>query len=366
MTKIRIAYKNYWRKGTILGQSSEHPQYPATDTQVDTLVQFWRTRHGTSSGNGLFVIAATNKYIDFDEGGAELTATLTPGNYNAQTLVTEIQTRMDAAARTYTVSYSETTAKFTIARGAGNFTLRWQSGTNTANTAGTTLGFNVAANDTGAATYTSDYRRIHYPNAYISCNLGAAYEINYMALLNHNFSASATISVIGASDSAFTTDISTTSVTYNASNIRKHLASSVTRQYWKIQVADPTNTNSYIQLATPILTKYWQPAINIKLGYSDGYDDISPIEMSDSLNEFGQEKPIYKDVEYPLIVSDSEKTTDVDSFLQWTGIVYGYDVCLDYDAPNTASYFLKNRELAKPTLNEAGYWDWLIRAKQVL
>ena len=60
---IRIIYKSRWRDATIQAQSSEHPQYPAEDSQLDILAQPFRTRHGTDSGNGLFVIDANNKYI---------------------------------------------------------------------------------------------------------------------------------------------------------------------------------------------------------------------------------------------------------------------------------------------------------------
>ncbi len=40
---LKIIYKNYWRKGTLGAPSSMHPQFPNTDTQIDTLEQSWRT-----------------------------------------------------------------------------------------------------------------------------------------------------------------------------------------------------------------------------------------------------------------------------------------------------------------------------------
>ncbi len=53
-------------------------------------------------------IDATNNKINFKEGGAELTATLTSATYTLAALATEIKTQLDAAgALTYTVSFSD-------------------------------------------------------------------------------------------------------------------------------------------------------------------------------------------------------------------------------------------------------------------
>jgi hypothetical protein len=53
------------------------------------------------------------------------------------------------------VTYSATTRKFTIAA-TGNFELKWNTGTHVASDCSTLCGFSDAADDTGAATYTSD------------------------------------------------------------------------------------------------------------------------------------------------------------------------------------------------------------------
>lgn len=110
----------------------------------------------------VFVVDATNNKLDFTEGvtGAAA-ATLTAGTYTADELATEIQTQMDAAAtdNTYTCDFDSTaTNKFSIVRATGTATidLNWQSGPNTATTVGSLLGFSVAADDTGATTYSAD------------------------------------------------------------------------------------------------------------------------------------------------------------------------------------------------------------------
>lgn len=66
-------------------------------------------------------IDSTNNKIYFNEGGSDLTATLTSGTYTRAQLLTEIQTRLDVAGdNTYTVSESQN--KITISA-TGSFSL---------------------------------------------------------------------------------------------------------------------------------------------------------------------------------------------------------------------------------------------------
>lgn len=85
------------------------------------------------------------------------TATITAGLYTSvSSLASAIETAINAAVGTnVTVTYSSSTRKFTIATvDASNFTIHW---TDTPEIGRDILGFNVSSNDTGAATYTSDY-----------------------------------------------------------------------------------------------------------------------------------------------------------------------------------------------------------------
>ncbi|MBW2638381.1 MAG: hypothetical protein JRC86_12885, partial [Deltaproteobacteria bacterium] len=268
-TKVRIIYKNRWRDGEIIDYSSQAPQTPVEDSQEDTLTMFWRTRHGTNSGCGLFVVDDDCKYINFDEGGAELTATLTKADYNGQTLATEIKSQLDAAgALTYTVTYSESTCKFTIAA-SGNFTLRWNAGTHKAADISDLCGFDDAADDTGTDSYEADNVRIHYPKAYADLDLSTAYEVDFIAILNHNISDSATIKLIGADDDAFTTNKTEDEITHNANNIYFFLSASRTKRYFRLSIEDPTNSAGYIQVSV-FLGKYFEPNRSFSKGHGQG------------------------------------------------------------------------------------------------
>jgi flagellar hook-associated protein 2 len=123
----------------------------------------------TKMGEVFTVSAASNDKIKFKEDvggglGAELTATLTSGNYTVSDMEAEIKSQLETASDggpnniDYTVTYNSATQKFTIKENGSSLTelqLLWGTGANVANSAASLLGFD-AANDTGAVTYTSD------------------------------------------------------------------------------------------------------------------------------------------------------------------------------------------------------------------
>jgi hypothetical protein len=105
-----------------------------------------------------------NDHIDFDIGGGELNALLTPGTYPmgassavVGSLCALIKAALESAdvGGVYTVTFNGVTKKLTIARGAGSYALKWLTGTNNLKSADTLLGWTHA--DVGSAiTHTSD------------------------------------------------------------------------------------------------------------------------------------------------------------------------------------------------------------------
>jgi hypothetical protein len=105
-------------------------------------------------------IAAADVYLDFTDDNGTYAATVAAGTYkDPHQLADAIAAALNAAdsAETFTCVYSNSTGKFTIATSTSALlSLLWNTGTNAANTIGDKIGFSVAANDTGATTYTSD------------------------------------------------------------------------------------------------------------------------------------------------------------------------------------------------------------------
>lgn len=97
--------------------------------------------------------------FDWIENSTTYAASITASSsYTPTSLAAEIQTKMRAVGNaTTTVVYDNSTHKITIANSSlTTLSLLWSSGTNTNRTCGRVLGFNVAADDTGALSYISD------------------------------------------------------------------------------------------------------------------------------------------------------------------------------------------------------------------
>jgi hypothetical protein len=98
-------------------------------------------------------VGATNYAIDFDEGGAELQASIAYGDYTITEYLTAVKTALDSAgALTYTVTLNRTTRIITISS-TSNFTLRANTGTRATVAAWAMLGYTTVSNKTGASTY---------------------------------------------------------------------------------------------------------------------------------------------------------------------------------------------------------------------
>lgn len=117
-----------------------------------------------------YVIDDENDRIDFEEtASTELTANLTGDIYTADDLCTEIDTQLTAAgASVYTVTFDRFTGEFKLASdragGGGTFKILWSSGTNAYRSVGMTLGFDTSADDSDAASHTSDFGALGMPD----------------------------------------------------------------------------------------------------------------------------------------------------------------------------------------------------------
>lgn len=103
-------------------------------------------------------ITSSTKFIDWTDSDGTWAAQVDIGWYRDPIeLATAIQNAMnEASTEDFVVTYSSLTGKFTIATVASlTFSILWNTGTNTANSIATKVGFTTAANSTAALTYTS-------------------------------------------------------------------------------------------------------------------------------------------------------------------------------------------------------------------
>lgn len=107
-------------------------------------------------------ITASNRRIPFRVSAVNYPADIATGTYlfhsqkDVDTFVAALNTAITAAAIsgvTVTASFSQSTRKFTFS-GTGNFDIMWN--TQSTNSAGTTLGYDVSSDDTASSSITSD------------------------------------------------------------------------------------------------------------------------------------------------------------------------------------------------------------------
>lgn len=102
-------------------------------------------------------ITASNKFLDVTDDTGTFAVEIAEGIYKTPVeLADAISAALDAAStETYTVTFSSSTGKFTIASGSTVLSLLFATGANTANTIAPAIGFTVA-DKTLAVTYTSN------------------------------------------------------------------------------------------------------------------------------------------------------------------------------------------------------------------
>ena len=100
-----------------------------------------------------YTVDSNNNKIDFNEGGGELTGTLSFGDYSMTDFASELSVALnDAGGQTYTVSVDRDTRAITISASL-NFDLLISSGTNSGTSVYTTAGF-TGADQTSTNSYT--------------------------------------------------------------------------------------------------------------------------------------------------------------------------------------------------------------------
>lgn len=251
MAQLRFIYNNRWRDGTILTPSTENPQHPAIDTQIDTKTMFWRSTNDTDD------------------------PTLLP------------------------------------------------------------------------------------------CNLGAAYEINFVALLNHNIPDSATITLQGADDSDFAGgDLVERELVHNADNIFEFITA-FTKSHVRIKIDTPGNDDDYIQIGTVICGAYFEPNCNFDWSYVEGDVDPSKIEYSDSMVVFAQEKDEIFRGDFLFASLDDTAVVSVQELITLCGVHKAFVMCFDYDNANTESRWVRLRGVSRPEAVFHDIWSWKCSIEEV-
>ena len=108
------------------------------------------------------IITSHNNSIVVNEGGSDISVSISAGNYTSFSLATELQSQLtsnNSTTGTYTVTYSETMRRFIIATTASELTIKWTTSSNL----GELLGFDTTSDSSGAVSYVADYSELGVP-----------------------------------------------------------------------------------------------------------------------------------------------------------------------------------------------------------
>jgi hypothetical protein len=206
--------------------------------------------------------------------------------------------------------------------------------------------------------------RIH-TSEYLAEDLGAAYEYDFIALLNHSLQVGATITFYGADDSAFTTNVVSDTLTYYGNNLFKFLSAARTKRYVRIYVVDVDNPSGYVKIGTPVVGKYIELARYPKpSGYSKGADNPSLVDFSDSQNLYADDKPRLFKRSYPFEGLSDTDASNIMLMQEECGDHKGIVVCTDPDNPNTASEWVTLAELNEVQYQHVNYWNWVMNVRE--
>jgi len=276
----RFIYDKVVRQATIEPSPSwdYHPQYP-----IENVRDFWssvtyRSRYGIGSGWGHFYIDVDTNKIDFNEGSGELTAVVSIGSFDAYTLATAIQNALNSAGTlTYTVSYSDTTNKFTISA-SGTFSLLWKTGTNSAQTIGGRIGFDVSADDTGQSSYVADSPRIH---TYVMPKFTLSSAISSTCCVIFGLNLTSSYQIFSFERWTGSSWLTIGNFLYDASKGKAIIFyDSISSESYRIVVRDWENPDGYAEIGAVLLGDYVRLSKLYDYGYTGAIEDMSTKEYS--------------------------------------------------------------------------------------
>ena len=286
---LRILDYNYPFKDNVeITASSQNADFPASNVGHEFRAKVWRS-------SGYFVIDATNNKINFKEtgGGPELTATVVVGNYSVTSLALAIKTAMEAAsvnARTYTISQSSVSGKWTIA-GSTFLSLLFSTGTDSSTSIRVAIGFGI--NDfTASTSYTGPITAIHTEEGVVF-DIQSAEEIDTLGLVfdpraGIKLSDSAVVTLQGNASDSWVTPLYSQVLTIDNTDslFTLFLAIPQEHRFWRIKVVDPQNYNLYVELGTVMLGKARDIGRCPDNGFDIKYNDQSKIESNAYGNKF--------------------------------------------------------------------------------
>ncbi len=362
----RFMWQNFVQLGgTTLTATSSLSTRPVSWLRDQMRSKTWR------SNTNWNIVEGFNDHIDFDEGAGELNATLTPGNYTAATLATEIKTQLEAAgADTYTITYSTSTNKFTLSSSDNpNFDVLWNTGTNTATSCGADIGFDVSADDTAGGPYEADNVSYH-SRELLYVDLGQTLEVRAGVVINHNSGSSGTYTLKASGTDLATaiTSPSFTQVLSGNSDIRVEFFTAQNYRYWVLEIDDVGNTDAYSSLGVVYIGSHFETSRGASISFGRGRNEFSNVILADQGANYQDSKQNQKIWTLTFeLASDADRDT-FDTMADFVGVGRDIFFSLDPDNDKNATLYCYFGQPVQMSFNRAAdsRWDIFVSLHEAL
>jgi hypothetical protein len=327
--------------------SSEQTPFPAVNVyNAQRRSKVWRS-------NGYWEITTSNNTIVFEETvGVELTAVLTPGEYNSDALLfTEIKSQMEAVGGSnYTVSRDTSTSKIKITSdgvgGAGIFKIDWNL-----STASSTLGFDETSTDSGALTYVADVLKIG-SYEWFKWDMGISSNPNAFILIGKKtepiaITPSAVLTLQGNETDTWTNPSYSKTLGYSDSAISvlsDNGLHSEPLRYWRLKLEDSSNPQGFIEIGSLFLGDFFKPVRGaVQFPFAGKYVDRSNTVFSEGGQSFSDIREKTEQFElnwFGLTVLEKE---EIDQHFENYGVSIPFFVCFDKDEvfSSDANYYIR-------------------------
>lgn len=326
-TRVRFLDNN------LLNDSSVTVTYSSNSASKARLYDETRSLPFEFSGN--FEIDTSNNKFIFDDGGFK-TGTLTSGTYTSTTLAAELKSAAEAVSTvTFTVTYSTTTKKFSIATD-GNISLQLSV---TTNAIWDTLGFSGTVNTAQGTSYTAEEVRIH-TSEWIILDLVTPREVSAItgvAAIDSvtNIAQSAIIKIMGNNINDFTApDFSATITDITDTGVYHFLdeeSDNTFYRYWKFEIIDkdnPVGNPKFGELYIGDYTTITQR--NVAKGFSKQFEDPSIRSTSESGVTYSQQRnKFWKFSDLGIQYLEASERRELEQFFYNTGITVPFFISLD-------------------------------------
>jgi len=274
--------------------SSQSAEFPSENLRHEFRSKSWRSK-------GNFILTALNNKIDFKEtgGGPEITATVPVGTYTSLTLSAAIKAAMESVtlnARTYTVSWSGQTGKWTIL-GSTYLDILFSTGTSAATSIRSVIGFG-ASDFTGAITYTGPLIAIHTEESVVF-DLQTTESIDIFAMLfdpeiGVKFSDTAVLTLEANATNSWAapaySQVLGIDLTYDHATV--FMVAPESYRFWRIKIVDPQNPYLYVEIGSVVLGLNSDIGRCPDNGFDLTWDDGSTAEKTKYGNTYVDEFPI--------------------------------------------------------------------------